>query len=332
MNARLRRVLPIAVVGVVLAGVWLALRWRGSAEPGLLVSGTVEATEGHLGFQASGRVESVRVREGDAVQAGQELATLDRLEMQARRAQAAAQVAAARAGLAELRAGFRSEEVAQARAAADGARARLDDASRDLDRTRQLYEGGAVGREAFEKAEMAERVARNQHAQAAEQLRLMEAGPRRERIEAQRAQLQAAEAALQVIDATLAHMVISAPIDGVVTVRHREPGEIVPPGATVLTVMDPADRWVRIYVPEDRIGAVALGQAASIRSDTYPDRRYDGEVSFISSEAEFTPKNVQTPEERVKLVYAVKVRITGDAALALKPGMPADVWLPAVTP
>jgi len=112
-----------------------------------------------------------------------------------------------------------------------------------------------------------------------------------------------------------------------VTVRHREPGETTPPGAPVLTLMNPDDRWVRIYVPEDRIGLVTLGQRATITSDSYPDRTHEGRVTFIASEAEFTPKNVQTPEERVKLVYAVKVQVVGDTAFELKPGMPADVRL-----
>ena len=122
-------------------------------------------------------------------------------------------------------------------------------------------------------------------------------------------------------------MTIVAPLDGIVTVRHREPGETAPAGSPVLTVMNPNDRWVRIFVREDRIGAVKTGTPASITTDTYPDRRYEGEVTFIASEAEFTPKNVQTAEERVKLVYAVKVRVSGDPDLDLKPGMPADVRL-----
>jgi HlyD family secretion protein len=96
----------------------------------------------------------------------------------------------------------------------------------------------------------------------------------------------------------------------------------------VLTIMNPDDRWVRIYVAEDRIGAVHVGQAAQITADTYPDKRYGGQVSFVASQAEFTPRNVQTREERVKLVYAVKVRITQDATHDLKPGVPADVRLP----
>jgi HlyD family secretion protein len=139
-----------------------------------------------------------------------------------------------------------------------------------------------------------------------------------------------ADATVAAIDATLARMVVQAPFAGVVTVRHREPGEIVPSGSPVLTVLDPSDRWVRIYVPEPRLGAVALGARATITSDTYPDRSYEGRVQFIASEAEFTPKTVQTTEERVKLVYAVKVAVTADSAFELKPGMPADVRLELV--
>ena len=133
------------------------------------------------------------------------------------------------------------------------------------------------------------------------------------------------------MEALLSNASITVPFPGIVTLKHRQLGETVSPGLPVLTIMDPNDRWVRIYVREDRIGEVKLGQSAEIRSDTYPERSYPGEVVFIASEAEFTPRNVQTTEERVKLVYAVKVRITGDPSQDLKPGIPADVVL-AVPP
>jgi HlyD family secretion protein len=255
---------------------------RGDA---LVAYGTVEATEARLGFQVPGRIDSVGVREGDPVTAGQELAWLDREEVLARRSQAEAQVAHARALLRELERGFRREEVAQARAARDAAQERLADAEHDLARAEQLYEGGAISREVYDKAAVVREVAVHQRAQAEEQLKLLEAGPRPERIEAQRAQLAQARASLRAIEATLANMTVVAPVD------------------------------------------VKLGTAATITTDTYRERSYAGEVMFLASEAEFTPKSVQTTEERVKLVYAVKVRITGDAAFDLKPGMPADVRL-----
>jgi HlyD family secretion protein len=299
---------------------------RGGNGP-LAASGTVEATEAELGFQSPGRIETIRVHEGDLVHAGDTLAQLDRSELFARRAQAVAQISAARAALAELQAGSRSEERVQAQQALQAATDRLADAQRDLDRTRRLFEAGALSQEAYDKARLQLDVLAAQKSQAEQQLQMVQTGPRPERIDAQRALVAQAEGALAQLDATLANAVIRAPFDGVVTVKGREMGETVPAGAPVVTIMDLSDRWVRIYIPEDRIGAVRLGQNAEITADTYPGKRYAGQVSFVASQAEFTPRNVQTREERVKLVYAVKVKITQDPTLDLKPGVPADVTL-----
>jgi HlyD family secretion protein len=102
---------------------------------------------------------------------------------------------------------------------------------------------------------------------------------------------------------------------------------VVPAGVPILTLIDPFDRWVRIYVPGDEVGRVVLGQGAEIRADAYPDRVYRGKVVYIADEAEFTPRNVQTRKERVKVVYRVKVAVAGDSSYDLKPGLPADVRL-----
>jgi HlyD family secretion protein len=317
----------IAAAAVVAVVVWLTVFRGGRSLAALRASGTVEATEAQLGFTAPGRIEEISVREGDSVTAGQELAVLDRREMRARLEQAEAQIEAAGAVLAELERGSRAEEVAQARAMRDAAGDRMDDARRDLERAERLFDGGAVSRESLDKARTASEVAEKQYVQAEEQYRQVRTGPRKEKIAAQRAALGQAEANAAAVRATLSNMVVRAPFDGIVSVRHRDPGEIVPAGSPVVTVLDPADRWVRIFVPEYRIAAVHLGTPASITTDTYEDRVYDGSVSFIASEAEFTPKTVQTTEERVRLVYAVKVRITGDDSFDLKPGMPADIRL-----
>ena len=323
-----KRVVPIVVAVVVVAAAACLLFLRGSDAGGPLdASGTVEATDAQLGFQAAGRIDTILVDEGARVQAGQELARLDQAELRARRSQAAAQLAAAQAVLSELERGSRSEEVQQGRDALTAANQRLADAQRDLDRTRRLFDGGAVSRETLDKAQLAFDVAQSQHDQSAQALQLLEVGPRPERIEAQRATVAQARASVQQIDAMLANAVIRAPFDGVVSVKDREIGETVSPGAPVLTVTKLDERWVRIYIPETQIGAVHLGEPATITADTYRGKVYRGAVSFIASEAEFTPKNVQTRDERVKLVYAVKVRITSDSTYDLKPGLPADVQL-----
>jgi HlyD family secretion protein len=322
-----RRAGVAIVLLAVATGVVLGVRARRSSETSLVASGTVEATEAELGFQASGRIDSIGVREGDLVEAGRELAHLDRAEAAARLQQVEAQAAAARATLQELESGSRHEEVEQGRAARDAARQRRDDAHRDLERTRQLHEGGAVSREALDKARTAFDVAESQLHAAQEQLELLERGPRPERIAAQRALVAQSDAAVLAARAGLDQRTVRAPFAGLVSLRHRQPGEIVAAGAPVLTVLDRDDRWVRIYIPENRLGAVHVGAPARISADTDPRRTYAGQVVFIASEAEFTPKTVQTTEERVKLVYAAKVRITDDPGYDLKPGMPADVRL-----
>jgi HlyD family secretion protein len=317
----------LVVIVVAVLGSWLAFRPAGRGVRLLEASGTVEATTADLGFQIGGRIAEVRAREGDLVAEGAPLARLDLAEPEARKVAAEAQLAAARALLDELEVGARPEELGEGRAAVAATRRQLDEALRTAERTRLLHEGGALSREALDRAETAYALAGSHHEQALERLNLLERGPRPERVNAQRAAVRQAEAAVAQAAAHLAGGLVSAPFPGVITVRHREPGEVVPGGVPVLTLMNPADRWVRIYLPEDQVGRVGIGQVARITADAYWDRVYEGRVVFISSQAEFTPRNVQTREERVKLVYAVKVAITGDPGHDLKPGLPADVRL-----
>ncbi|UCC82786.1 MAG: HlyD family efflux transporter periplasmic adaptor subunit [Gemmatimonadota bacterium] len=323
-----RRRVFIAVLGLVAIAValWFGVLRNDGSEV-VVASGTVEATEADLGFQAPGRIERIAVREGDRVVARQELAWLDRIELQARRQAAEAQAEAARAVLAELERGFRAEEIAQGRAALRAAEQRVSDATRDLERARRLFDGGAVSQQTLDRAETAYELALADLESVQEALRILETGPREERIAAQRAALAQAEATVAQIDATLDFAVVRAPFDGLITVRHREPGETVAAGTPVLTLMNPDDRWVRIYVRADEVGRINIGHPATITGDAYPDRTYEGRVVFIANEAEFTPRNVQTTEERVKLVYRVKVQVVGDTSFDLKPGLAADVRL-----
>lgn len=321
-----RMIIPIAVV---ILGVTAWLLWRGNGDDSRRIeaSGTIEATEADLGFQAAGRVTDVAVKEGDGVQAGDLLARLDQVELIARRQAAQAQLEAARSLLLELERGARPQELVQARAAADGARRLMQETAASLERTRKLYEGGAQSREDLDRAETAHAEAKARADQAQAALSLVDVGPRAERIDAQRAAVRQAEAGVAQIQATLDNASILAPFAGVVTVRHREPGESVTAGLPVVTLMNAQDRWVRIYVREDQVGRVHIGQNATIKSDSHREQTFAGRVTFIASEAEFTPRNVQTAAERVKLVYAVKVAIVGDPSNELKPGVPADVIL-----
>jgi HlyD family secretion protein len=293
----------------------------------MVASGTVEATEADLGFQAAGRIQEIRVDEGDRVRLGDTLAILDLTEQRAALAAAEATLEAARAQLREMEEGSRPQEIGQAEAAVRAADESVVEATREAERARRLFEGGAVSEQALDQARTALELAEARAQEAHQRLDLIREGPRPERIQAQRSMVSQAEAQTERARVALANGTVLASTPGLVAVRHREPGESVGPGQPVVTVRNMADRWVRIYVAGDRIGQVRIGQEASIRSDSHPDREFRGEVFFIGSEAEFTPRNVQTTEERVRLVYPVKVRVVEDAEEALKPGTPADVTL-----
>jgi len=157
-----------------------------------------------------------------------------------------------------------------------------------------------------------------------QQQSLVEEGPRKEDIKAAELRVKQLAALLANTEERLGDTKLYAPISGVVFRKNVELGEIVQNGAAVFTVGDLDHPWVKVYVKEDKLGLVKLGQKAKIAVDTFKDRSYDGTVTFISSQAEFTPKNVQTEEERVKLVFGVKVTVENKNQ-ELKPGMPADV-------
>jgi HlyD family secretion protein len=310
---------------IVVGGAGWVIRGDDLTATDVLVSGTVEARETDLGFQLSGRILRLAVREGDRVLEGDLLAVLDLAEVEGRRAAAAARADAVRARLDELLTGSRVEEIDQARAAVRSATDRAADARREADRAIRLHDGGAVSRQWMERTILAREVADAGLEQAEAQLAIVTTGPRPQQLDAQRALLREAEAVRTQMDAALENGRIIAPFDGLVTIRHREPGETVPAGAPVLTLRHLDDRWVRVYVHENDVAAIALGQAATVLTDTWPGRTFAGEIVFIGTEAEFTPRNVQTEQERSRLVYPVRVRITDDAERALKPGLPADV-------
>ncbi len=263
--------------------------------------------------------------------------------------EAEATAARADAQLADLRAGSRRQEIEQARAAVDNATATRVWTARDYDRTKELFGRDLVAaqevdrmRQATEVAVANEKSAREklalleagareyeieaarQAARAArERLQLLRAGPRLEAVAAAEAQVAEARAATALGRARLDETRLTSPIAGLVLRKNMEVGETASPGASILTLMDPSDVWLRAYVSETEVARLKIGQPASISVDAFPGRRFEGAISEIASEAEFTPKNVQTKKERVNLVFRIKIAAKNPAGL-LKPGMPAD--------
>ncbi len=217
---------------------------------------------------------------------------------------ARAQERSARQQLELLQAGARPDQVEAARAEVRQARERL-----------RLLEAGPRANQ-VEAAQAEVKATRDR-------LALIEAGPRPGQVETARAQVAQAEAALVQARARLADTRIESPIDGVVLRKNLEPGATATPGTPVLTLVDPQTLWLRGYIPEVELGRVRIGQSARVSVDAFPRETFEGRVTEIASEAEFTPRNVQTQKERVNLVFRVKVTIVNPDD-RLKPGMPAD--------
>ena len=198
----------------------------------------------------------------------------------------------------------------------------------DFVRSESLRTGNALAERDYETAQAQLKVAVAQAVAAAENLKLVQEGPRIEAIQQARASVAQAAANLEFARTQLANTQLVSPLTGVVLSHDIEPGEFVAAGTPVVTVADTLHVWVRAYLNETDLGRLQLGQKVPVRTDTFPGKRYEGTVGFIASEAEFTPKTVQTDKERVKLVFRVKVDILNPND-ELKAGMPADVLIPA---
>ncbi len=212
------------------------------------------------------------------------------------------------------------------RAALTQAQAELEGAQNYLDALWATRSNPLTLQAQLHGAEMRLRLAEAQVAAAQASLDELEAGPTGEEIAVAEAQVRQAEAAVRLIDAQIAQLTLTAPMDGIVTSRSKQTGETASAGAPLLTIANLDEVTLIIYVPETRVGQVQVGQEVEVQVDSFPERVFAGQVASIAGEAEFTPRNVQTQEERVNLVFAVKVRLP-NSDLALKPGMPADATL-----
>ena len=326
----MKRTILIGVL-IIVAGVAAGLAWwltgRGTAPRDLALYGNVDLRQVQISFNNSERIAAVLVQEGDRVKQGQVLARLDTRRLEPQVAKAEAQVAAQRQVVQRLRSGSRPEEIAQARANVESAKADAVNARQQYQRVKGAWEmsaGRAVRQQDVDTAKAALEVAEAKLAVAQKALDLAVIGPRKEEIAEAEARLKANEAQLALLRQQLLDAQLLAPMDAVVRTRILEPGEMASPQRPVysLAITDP--KWVRAYVSEPDLGKVQHGMAAWVVVDSFPNRRFDGWIGFISPVAEFTPKTVQTEELRTSLVYEVRVFVK-DPSDELRLGMPATV-------
>jgi HlyD family secretion protein len=296
----------------------------------------VEATQVRVASEVSGRVLQVTVQEGEEVAAGDLLVTIDTTGLDLRLRQATAEREQAAAQLRLLQAGSRAEDIQQAEAQLAAAEAERDAAAAELAAARtdearfeQLLRARAGAEKARDdaaarraQAEARLDAAQNRVSGARAALEKLRAGARPEELAAARARVAAVEAQLAALEENIRDATIAAPSSGVVTARLVEPGELVATGAPLVTLMDLDRAWANAYVEEPLVPSLRMGQPATVITDA--GDRLPGEVAFIAPRAEFTPRNVQTAEERARLVFRVKVRVDNTRGV-LKPGMPVEV-------
>ncbi|MHB1214538.1 MAG: efflux RND transporter periplasmic adaptor subunit [Thiobacillus sp.] len=323
-------ILPVVIVVAVVAA--LAVFWwvrYDHAEPvtQLVAYGNVDIRQVELAFNAAERIDDMQVREGERVHKGQPLATLDTRSLSQNVDQRAAQAAAQEQVLARLMAGSRPQEIRKARAEVEAARVAADNAERTYARIKALVARQFVAEQQASDARAAADGAQAQLKAARETLQLAMLGARKEDIAAARATLEAARAALAIARKQLADAVLYAPADGVIEARILEPGDMASPQHPVYTLALTDPVWVRAYVPGPQLGKIHPGMRAVVTTDSYPDKRYQAWVGYISPTAEFTPKAVETTEVRTSLVYQMRIFVC-DPRNELRQGMPATIAIP----
>ena len=296
------------------------------------LSGTVEARESDLGFQVPGRIARLLADEGAEVKAGEVIAELDSRDYELALQRAQAEADAAAQALAVLEAGTRTQDVRVAEANVERAVSELRFARAEVERVAKLVPGRMASQQQLDQARLQQQLADAALNQAQETLALLREGPRTEDIARARAELAVRNTGVEIARQQLDYVQLKSPADGVLSVRLAEAGEVLAAGAPVMRLAEIDRPWVRAYLPGPDLARVRHGQAAEIRVDAWPDAVFHGTLGFISPQAEFTPRTVETRELRVDLVYRIRIDVE-DSGGRFKVGMPADVVLvPAAAP
>jgi len=291
-------------------------------------SGTIECTEADIAPQVAGKIAILIPQEGDPVKSGNVIARLDSSDYELKGNEANAAVAVARAQLELLLAGSRKEDIERAREQVREIRAVAEAAEADLRRIDAVFKTGAATQKQMDDAKTQAERTKATLAAGEQNLAKLVQGTRAEEIKLAEAQVAQAEAKLASLQKTVTDCTVTSSVNGVVTTRVREEGEFVPIGSPLVTISRLDEVWLSVYVPETSLGGVKLGQRAWVKIDGRHDF-FEGQVTYISPTAEFTPRNVQTPDERAKLVYRVKITLANKEGV-FKPGMPADGYLKAI--
>lgn len=286
-------------------------------------SGTIETTDILLSSKTAGTVDKIIFDEGDVIRAGDTLMVVDHESLELQLKQAAANKNAVEAQLKLMIKGAREEEIQQAEDALNQAAINFDLAEKDKNRMLNLFEAQSITKKQLDDVTARFEISKSQLNAAQQNYKKIKNIARKEEVDQVRANLQKAEANIELVQKSIKDSYIISPINGHIVESFAEVGEFLAPNSSVYKISNLSEVEIVIYISEEDLGKVKLGQKADVFNDTFKDKSYEGKVTFISPEAEFTPKSIQTKDERTKLVYAVKITIP-NPDYELKSGMPAD--------
>lgn len=330
MNKKLIAVVFVIIAVVIIGfGVW-KYNDKEQSDSFLTLHGNVDIRQVSLAFEQSGRIQKLMVQEGDKVQAGQLLATLNTNALQIQAKQAQAQLKAQQEAIIKQEVGARPEEITQAKAQLASAQAELDKTDKNLQRLQILVsstDGRAISQQELDYAKSNQQSAQAVVRERKANLELLIKGARQEDREATKAQYEVAQANLDLINYNLTQTELKSPVNAVVRARLQEIGDMTTAQKAVYTLALTDPKWVRVYVNEQDLSSIKMGDTAQVIRDSYPNQPIYGKIGYISSVAEFTPKTVQTEEIRTTLVYEVRVYVN-DPNDQLKMGQPVTVKVP----
>lgn len=323
MDRKRIAVLVLVVLLLAAGGYWGYQNYLHIDISAIEATGTIEANMVQVSAKTQGTLKSVMVDEGAEVSQGELVAEISRHDLWAQRERDALAVSKAEFNLADLQSGAREQEIKEAALAADTAGLNHQQIAADYERVDFLYQAGAVPQAEYESMGNKLKLAENQLEAARARLSLLESGNRPQLINAARTEVERSKTVLKAAEAVLEDLKITAPLTGVVLSKNYQTGEYVNPGTPVITIADLSDMWIRVYIPTGDLPRVKLGQEVTFTVSGM-SKVFSGQVEEIATKGEFTPKTIQTKQERANLVFGIKIRVE-DRGGILKPGMPADV-------
>ncbi|MGQ9618222.1 MAG: HlyD family secretion protein [Candidatus Aminicenantia bacterium] len=292
----------------------------------LRLSGTVEGKEIEISPKVPGQIKNLLVDEGDRVKAGDIVVKIDCSDFEIQKSQCEAMVESASSFLKLLEKGSRNEDIRLAEESMRQAQINYNSAERDFQRAKKLFEVKGITLKQFEDAKARYDFALAQLRQSEENLKKLKKGVREEEIDSARAKLKEAIAGLEMVEKKIRDCEIISPVDGFVSLKIREEGEFVGSGTPILKITSIDIVYLYVYISEKDLGLIKIDDKVDVKIDSFPDKKFSGKIVYISPEAEFTPRQIQTVEERTKLVYKIKIEIENKEGI-FKVGMPADAYI-----